>query len=79
MTTTFAPESKVAPGPTSWLPGGNFLKFRRDPLTFFTDIQRTFGDFEFRKFRLYLWGAAYEFLARNLDCYRLTLYKPKDA
>ena len=28
---------------------------------------------------LYLWGAAYEFLARNLDCYRLTLYKPKDA
>ena len=31
-------------------------------------IQRTFGDFEFRKFRLYLWGAAYEFLARNLDC-----------
>jgi len=42
-------------------------------------IQRSFGDFEFRKFRLYLWGAAYEFLARNLDCYRLTLYKPKDA
>ena len=42
-------------------------------------IQRTFGDFEFRKFRLYLWGAAYEFLARNLDCYRLTLYKPRDA
>ena len=42
-------------------------------------IQRNFGDFEFRKFRLYLWGAAYELLARNLDCYRLTLYKPKDA
>ena len=39
-------------------------------------IQRTFGDFEFRKFRLYLWGAAYEFFSRNLDCYRLTLYKP---
>ena len=37
------------------------------------------GDFEFRKFRLYLWGAAYEFLARNLDCYRLILYKPLDA
>jgi len=31
-------------------------------------IQRTFGDFEFRKFRLYLWGATYEFLHRNLDC-----------
>ena len=41
-------------------------------------IQRTFGEFECRKFRLYLWGAAYEFFARNLDCYRLTLYKPKD-
>jgi cyclopropane-fatty-acyl-phospholipid synthase len=42
-------------------------------------VQTIFGDFEFRKFRLYLWGAAYEFFARNLDCYRLTLYKPKDA
>ena len=41
-------------------------------------VQRTFGDFEYRKFRLYLWGAAYEFLARNLDCYRMILYKPKD-
>ena len=45
MTTAFARESKLAPGPTSWLPGGNFLKFRRDPLTFFTGIQRTHGDF----------------------------------
>ena len=42
-------------------------------------IQKTFGDFEFRKFRLYLWGATYEFLSRNLDCYRLILEKPKDA
>jgi cyclopropane-fatty-acyl-phospholipid synthase len=42
-------------------------------------VTRTFGDFEFRKFRLYLWGAAYEFLTHNLDCYRLILYKPKDA
>ena len=41
-------------------------------------VQRTFGDFEYRKFRLYLWGAAYEFLARNLDCYRMVLYKPKE-
>ena len=40
-------------------------------------ITRTFGDFEFRKFRLYLWGATYEFLHRNLDCYRLILSKPK--
>jgi cyclopropane-fatty-acyl-phospholipid synthase len=46
-------------------------------------VQRTFGDFEYRefnyrRFRLYLWGAAYEFLARNLDCYRLILQKQKD-
>jgi len=40
-------------------------------------IQSTLGDFEFRKFRLYLWGATYEFLHRNLDCYRLILSKPK--
>lgn len=39
-------------------------------------VQRQFGDFEFRKFRLYLWGATYEFLARNLECYRMVLYKP---
>ena len=41
-------------------------------------VRANFGDFEYRKFRLYLWGAAYEFLARNLDCYRLILSKPKD-
>jgi cyclopropane-fatty-acyl-phospholipid synthase len=42
-------------------------------------VRSTFGDFEYRKFRLYLWGAAYEFLTRSLDCYRLILYKPQDA
>ena len=42
-------------------------------------VTRSFGDFEFRKFRLYLWGATYEFLTRNLDCYRLILEKPKAA
>jgi cyclopropane-fatty-acyl-phospholipid synthase len=42
-------------------------------------VTRTFGDFEFRKFRLYLWGATYEFLHRNLDCYRMILSKPKAA
>ncbi|HET7211576.1 MAG TPA: class I SAM-dependent methyltransferase [Methyloceanibacter sp.] len=42
-------------------------------------ITRNFGDFEFRKFRLYLWGATYEFLSRSLDCYRTILYKPKEA
>ncbi|MCJ7527018.1 MAG: class I SAM-dependent methyltransferase [Methyloceanibacter sp.] len=42
-------------------------------------VTRTFGDFEFRKFRLYLWGATYEFLTHNLDCYRLILEKPQAA
>jgi hypothetical protein len=36
-------------------------------------VQRSFGDFDYRKFRLYLWGSAYEFLSRSLDCYRLIL------
>jgi cyclopropane-fatty-acyl-phospholipid synthase len=42
-------------------------------------VKRAFGEFEYRKFRLYLWGAAYEFLSRNLDCYRLILHKPQSA
>jgi cyclopropane-fatty-acyl-phospholipid synthase len=42
-------------------------------------VRSTFGDFEFRKFRLYLWGATYEFLTRSLGCYRMILHKPKDA
>ena len=42
-------------------------------------IVEKFGEFEYRKFRLYLWGATYEFLSRNLDCYRMVLYRPKDA
>lgn len=32
-----------------------------------------FGDFNFRRFRLYLWGAAYEMLSNSLGCYRLVL------
>ena len=41
------------------------------------NVIRQFGDFEYRRFRLYLWGATYEFLSRNLDFYRMVLYKPK--
>ncbi|MBS0471665.1 MAG: class I SAM-dependent methyltransferase [Proteobacteria bacterium] len=37
-----------------------------------------FGEFNFRRFRLYLWGASYEFLSRSLDCYRLILWLPDD-
>ena len=59
-----------------------FLTFKQWAMTpeFNKDfVKRTFGDFEYRKFRLYLWGPANEFLTRNLDCYRLMLYKPKAA
>jgi len=34
----------MVPGPTTWVPGGHFLAFRRDPLTFFTNTARTYGD-----------------------------------
>ena len=34
----------TAPGPTTWIPGGHFLAFRRDPLNFFTTTARTYGD-----------------------------------
>ena len=44
MATNFAADSKPVPGPTTWLPGGHFLAFRRDPLTFFTNTARTYGD-----------------------------------
>ena len=44
MATTFAIDSNRVPGPSSWLPGASFLKFRRDPLAFFTETQRTYGD-----------------------------------
>ena len=38
-----------------------------------------FGEFDYRRFRLYLWGAAYEFLSRSLDCYRMIIELPEDA
>jgi cytochrome P450 len=43
MATDFATD-RIPPGPTSWLPGSNFLAFRRDPLTLFTSTARTYGD-----------------------------------
>jgi cyclopropane-fatty-acyl-phospholipid synthase len=36
-----------------------------------------FGDFNYRRFRLYLWGATYEFLSRSLDCYRMIIQAPE--
>lgn len=57
-----------------------FLTFKQWALNLESNkdyVRSTFGDYEYRKFRLYLWGAAYEFLSRNLDCYRLMLRKPQ--
>jgi cyclopropane-fatty-acyl-phospholipid synthase len=42
------------------------------------ELVSKFGEFNYRRFRLYLWGAAYEFLSRSLDCYRLIMWLPDD-
>ena len=58
-----------------------FLTFRQWAMNLESNkelIRREFGDFEYRKFRLYLWGAAYEFLSRNLECYRMVFHLPKN-
>ena len=39
-------------------------------------VVERFGDFNYRRFRLYLWGAAYEFKSRSLDCYRMIIRVP---
>ena len=39
-------------------------------------IVRTFGESHFRRFQLYLWGAAHSFATDDLQCYRLVLEKP---
>jgi len=36
-----------------------------------------FGEFNYRRFRLYLWGGAYELLSRSLDCYRMIIHLPE--
>jgi cyclopropane-fatty-acyl-phospholipid synthase len=41
-------------------------------------VQR-FGEFNYRRFRLYLWGAAYQFLTGGLDCYRMIIHYPEPA
>lgn len=40
-------------------------------------IVARFGEFNYRRFRLYLWGAAYEFLSGGLSCYRMILQLPE--
>jgi cyclopropane-fatty-acyl-phospholipid synthase len=38
-------------------------------------IQR-FGEFNYRRFQLYLWGAAHDFRTRGVDCYRMVIRNP---
>ncbi len=44
MTTAFSTDVKAVPGPSTWIPVGHFLAFRRDPLTFLSNTARTYGD-----------------------------------
>jgi cyclopropane-fatty-acyl-phospholipid synthase len=57
-----------------------FLTFRQWARNFDRNrdlVIERFGDFNYRRFRLYLWGAAYEFLSRSLDCYRMIIQTPR--
>jgi cyclopropane-fatty-acyl-phospholipid synthase len=56
-----------------------FLTFRQWARNFEENresIIGRFGEFNYRRFRLYLLGAAYEFLSGSLDCYRLIIEHP---
>lgn len=55
MATSSATER--VPGPSTWLPGGAYWAFRKDPLAFFSGTARTYGDiaaFKFGPQQLYL-------------------------
>ena len=41
-------------------------------------IINKFGEADYRRFRLYLWGSAHCFLRNRLQCYRLVLQKHRD-
>jgi len=38
-----------------------------------------FGEWNYRRFHLYLWGAAHQFLHDGLQCYRVVLERPAEA
>ncbi|HEY0105878.1 MAG TPA: class I SAM-dependent methyltransferase [Rhizomicrobium sp.] len=40
-------------------------------------VVHRFGDYNFRRFRLYLWGAAAAFARREMLCYRMIIQAPK--
>ena len=57
MATSFAPDRSTVPGPKTWLPGGAYWPFRKDPLAFFTRTAREHGDlavFSFGPQKVYL-------------------------
>jgi cyclopropane-fatty-acyl-phospholipid synthase len=39
-------------------------------------VVRQFGELDFRRFRLYLWGSAYQFFSRGLGCFRMIIEYP---
>lgn len=55
-----------------------FLQWARNFDANKAHIVEKFGDFNYRRFRLYLWGATYEFLSRSVDCYRMILRMPAE-
>jgi len=57
MATSFATDRSPVPGPSTWLPGGSFWAFRKDPLAFLTNTARTYGDiagYQFGPQKVYL-------------------------
>ena len=57
MAASFAPDRSPVPGPSTWLPGGAYWAFRKDPLAFFTRTAREHGDlavFSFGPQKVYL-------------------------
>jgi len=56
-----------------------FVQWARNFETHKDFVIGKFGEFDYRRFRLYLWAAAYEFLSRSLDCYRMVIQLPEDA
>lgn len=53
-----------------------FLQWARNFDANAESVVQRFGEFNYRRFRLYLWGATNEFLTRSLDCYRMVIYDP---
>ncbi len=56
-----------------------FLTFKHWSENFEANRERVvqlFGERDFRRFRLYLWGSAHRFLTDGLQCYRVVLQNP---